>query len=337
MVPIQVFSVEREDRERSLPEWGDALRAYVGSTPLPEVTRCISTGQQRFTGRIEFGTLDNAVLSRVAATPWSLGRSVRGPHPAAAALLIVMVSGTGRVEQPNRSCTLHAGEWCLFDPLQPFRASTVEAHNEYLALTVERPSDSERLGLLEQGAARCWDAKTGMSRILLATLTEGFNQMNRLGASSSKNLERALTEMTWDAVREQLEEPPAGVHRDVLCARMKSYIERHVADPELSVDALAQALGMSIRTVHRAFEADAFEADPAGSISNYVWMRRLSHCAASLRDPTHVDRSITDICFSLGFNSTSHFSRLFKKQFGVPPREYRVAFVHTSPAQGLVA
>ncbi|HLO00185.1 MAG TPA: hypothetical protein VK208_17130 [Pyrinomonadaceae bacterium] len=41
--------------------------------------------------------------------------------------------------------------------------------NEFLALTLERPSDPERLGLLEQGGARCCNVKTGMSRILLQT------------------------------------------------------------------------------------------------------------------------------------------------------------------------
>jgi AraC-like DNA-binding protein len=326
MSKIQVVSAECDIGERSLPEWGDALRKHVGQSPLPELTRCVSIGKQRFAGRIEFATLDHAVLSRVATTPYIQTRSLRGPNPGAPPLLIALLSGIGRVEQPNRSCTLHAGEWCLFDPLQPFEASPFgmrNMRNEYLALTLERPSDPERLGLLEQGAARRCNAKTGMSRTLLATLTEGFNQLNRLGPSSRKKLERALTEMVWDAVREQLEAQSAGVHRDVLCARIKSYVERKIADPELSVDAIAQALGISTRSVHRAFEAD-----PAGSISNYVWMRRLSHCAASLRDPTQTDRSITDICFSFGFKSTSHFAHMFKEHRGVPPREYRTAFAH---------
>jgi AraC-like DNA-binding protein len=224
------------------------------------------------------------------------------------------------VEQKGRSCTLHPGEWYLFDPLQPFKAGLLETRNEYLALTLERPSDPELLSLLEQGVVHCWNAKAGMSRILLATLTETFNQINRLGQSSRKSLERALTEMTWDAVREQLEAPSPGVQRDVLSARIKSYVERHVAESELSVDLIAQALGVSARSVHRAFEAD-----PAGSISNHIWLRRLSHCAASLRDPGQAHRSITDICFSYGFNSTSHFSRLFKERFGIAPRDYRAA------------
>ena len=87
---------------------------------------------------------------------------------------------------------------------------------------------------------------------------------------------------------------------------------------------------MSLRSLHRAFAAD-----PAGSVSKHLWVRRLDRCAADLRDPTQVHRQVTDICFSWGFNSTSHFSRLFKEQFGVSPRDYRIAFQNASVTQVL--
>jgi transcriptional regulator GlxA family with amidase domain len=157
-----------------------------------------------------------------------------------------------------------------------------------------------------------------MSRILQSTVSETFKQMHRLGPASGRTLQRAITSMAWDAVREQLEAPHALTHQDMQCARLKSYIESQLKDPELSVESIAEACGMSVRSVHRAFATD-----PAGSVSSYLWSRRLSHCAAALRDPNQSHRPITDICLSWGFNSTSHFSRLFKNQFGVPPREYR--------------
>jgi AraC family transcriptional regulator, positive regulator of tynA and feaB len=54
------------------------------------------------------------------------------------------------------------------------------------------------------------------------------------------------------------------------------------------------------------------------------WQRRLIRCAEALRDPSRAHLSVTDICFSYGFSSSSHFSRLFKDRFGVPPVRYRV-------------
>jgi AraC family cel operon transcriptional repressor len=38
---------------------------------------------------------------------------------------------------------------------------------------------------------------------------------------------------------------------------------------------------------------------------------------------TYTDRSIIDIAMSLGFNNLSHFNHLFKRTFGISPREYR--------------
>jgi AraC-like DNA-binding protein len=151
-----------------------------------------------------------------------------------------------------------------------------------------------------------------------ATLTETFEQMNRISAASAKRLHKTLVAMAWDAVREQLEPHSPMRVRDIQCAQLKAYIESRLADPKLSVESIAHACGMSPRSVHRAFALDA-----SGSVSRYMWMRRINRCAAALQDGTEAHRSITEICYSWGFNSTSHFSRSFKDQFGVSPRDYR--------------
>ncbi len=107
--------------------------------------------------------------------------------------------------------------------------------------------------------------------------------------------------------------------RDELSMRVKTYIEAQLADPELSVERIAHACNISVRGLHRLFAED-----PAGSVSSYLWQRRLIRCADALRDPSRAHLSITDVCFSYGFSSSSHFSRLFKDRFGVPPVRYRV-------------
>lgn len=49
----------------------------------------------------------------------------------------------------------------------------------------------------------------------------------------------------------------------------------------------------------------------------------LQKCAGELRGLDPTSRSVTDIAFSWGVNSSAHFSRLFSERFGVTPREYR--------------
>lgn len=60
-----------------------------------------------------------------------------------------------------------------------------------------------------------------------------------------------------------------------------------------------------------------------GSVSSYLWKRRVVQCAAALKNPQEMHRSITDIALSWGFSSSSHFSRVFRSTLGVSPRSYR--------------
>jgi hypothetical protein len=66
-----------------------------------------------------------------------------------------------------------------------------------------------------------------------------------------------------------------------------------------------------------------------------VKVRRLERCRLDLRSPLHVQKSISDILFQWGFNDSASFSRAFREQYGVSPREYRKAppgEEHTRPA-----
>jgi AraC-like DNA-binding protein len=225
-----------------------------------------------------------------------------------------------RVEHHGRTFMLRPGDWCVVDMRHRLDYWALGPRNEYLVLALERPSDAALTELIEQGVGRRLDGKSGISRVIQATVTEAFKQMNRLGPSTGRSLQRAASGMAWDALREQRTAPGEVAYHDLQSARMKAHIESHLADPELCIDAIAHSCDMSLRSVHRAFEAD-----PSGSVSKYIWTRRLSQCAAALRDPAQAQRSISDICFAWGFNSTSHFSRVFKDHYGVPPLTYRLS------------
>jgi AraC family transcriptional regulator, positive regulator of tynA and feaB len=243
------------------------------------------------------------------------------PSTTCAGALIAQVTGICRIEQFGTTCTLYPGDWCLIDGRQPFDCKTLEKRNECLLLRLEGPFEPQKLLLLHQSASRRCSSRSGVSRILIRLIIEAANQTDLLHPCRRTRLRRAIVQMIWDAAREQLNTPLALVHPNVTGARVKAYIERHLADPELSVNGIAASCAMSVRTIHRAFQSD-----PAGSVSAYVWARRLDQCRAALRDASQAHRSITDVCFSWGFNSTSHFSRLFKERFGVSPREYRAGF-----------
>ncbi len=86
----------------------------------------------------------------------------------------------------------------------------------------------------------------------------------------------------------------------------------------LSVDDLAQAAGLSRAHFSRAFR-DAFGESPHA----YLLTRRLERAAALLRN---TDRSVAEICFSVGLLSVGSFTSSFTRTYGVPPQTYREQF-----------
>ena len=54
-----------------------------------------------------------------------------------------------------------------------------------------------------------------------------------------------------------------------------------------------------------------------------VWKQRLAMCRRDLSAPALRSRSIGEIAYAWGFSNVSHFSRAFKAEFGIGPREFR--------------
>ena len=86
----------------------------------------------------------------------------------------------------------------------------------------------------------------------------------------------------------------------------------------LGVEDLARAAGLSRAHFSREFRR-AFGESP----HVYLLTRRLERAAALLRT---TDRSVADICFSVGLQSIGSFTTSFTRTYGVSPTAYRVAF-----------
>src|ERR671922_829058 len=86
----------------------------------------------------------------------------------------------------------------------------------------------------------------------------------------------------------------------------------------LGVDDLAQAAGLSRAHFSREFRA-AFGEPPHA----YLLTRRLERAAALLRS---TDRSVAQICFTVGLQSVGSFTTSFTRTYGMSPSEYRAAF-----------
>lgn len=95
------------------------------------------------------------------------------------------------------------------------------------------------------------------------------------------------------------------------------YIEDHLHDPSLTAESVADGVHLSPRHLRTIFAASGEK------VSAYILRRRLEECARKIRDPAWSGQTLMKIAFAWGFNSAAHFTRSFRDQFGVSPREYR--------------
>ena len=98
--------------------------------------------------------------------------------------------------------------------------------------------------------------------------------------------------------------------------RAKDLIDARYREP-LDVPTLARAAHLSPAHFSREFRR-AFGETP----HQYLLTRRLERAAALLR---HTDRTVADICLTVGLRSVGSFTTSFGRAYGVSPTAYRAA------------
>jgi AraC-like DNA-binding protein len=110
--------------------------------------------------------------------------------------------------------------------------------------------------------------------------------------------------------------PLTVVHPARHLLRAKDLVDARYRE-RLDVRALAGAARLSPAHFSREFKR-AFGESP----HRYLLSRRLERAAALLRT---TDRSVSDICFTVGLRSVGSFTTSFGRMFGMSPTAYRAA------------
>lgn len=97
--------------------------------------------------------------------------------------------------------------------------------------------------------------------------------------------------------------------------RASQIIAKHLTDPALKPDLLCREIGISRSGLYRIFE-------PVGGVSTYIRRARLRKTREVLADSAD-RRPISAIAEQWGFADPSTYSRMFKKEFGISPKEAR--------------
>ena len=113
---------------------------------------------------------------------------------------------------------------------------------------------------------------------------------------------------------EKVEQKKIQTPDDALMQRVMEVINENIGDSDLSVDMIAQKVGISRVHLHRKMK-ELTNQTPHCFIRNI----RLQQAAKLLKDGK---QSITDVMYACGFSNSASFSTMFKNLYGCSPREY---------------
>ena len=96
--------------------------------------------------------------------------------------------------------------------------------------------------------------------------------------------------------------------------RLQEIIQANLSDPEFKINDIAEMVHMSRASFYRKIKG-VLDMTP----NDYLRLERLKTAARLLRDKRY---HINEVCYMVGFSSTSYFAKCFQKQFGVLPKKY---------------
>jgi AraC-like DNA-binding protein len=157
------------------------------------------------------------------------------------------------------------------------------------------------------------DGATGLLVRYVNALAMELPQLD--GTSSGIAAEVAL-----DLLRAALEPsvPASRVARKLaLRSEVRRFVRAHLQDWTMTPESIARAHAISVRVLHATFEGSG------ESVAALIRRERLARCRADLERPN--GGSVTEVAFRWGFTDPAHFSRVFKREFAITPRELRIA------------
>ena len=124
-----------------------------------------------------------------------------------------------------------------------------------------------------------------------------------------------------DQLEEQVDQVKMKSPDDQLLERVMKVINKNISNSDLSVDGIAEEVGISRVHLHRKMK-ELTGQTPHDFIRNI----RLKQAAKLLSSQ---NMNITEVMYACGFNNAASFSTIFKKFYGMSPREYMNAKPHS--------
>jgi AraC-like DNA-binding protein len=288
---------------------------------------------RRFFGNIRLGFHDDgatdAALTSAPLGPCRLSRIDASAHGVKASRVvqrsydvdsikcILQLDGHSSFEQDGKSYAFGPKSWIVYDPTRPYQLNN-RSRISQLLLQVPRTNFSSA-ALERLSAPHVFrDDPVGVPRVVAAFARSTMDEIATFDELAGSRVGDTLARLATTMIATDGDDANSeSCTLRILRARVKAYIENNLSRSNLDIEEIAQRMGCSRRYIFRAFQA----ADTTPS--QYIWDLRLERTREHLTTGSFRGGSISEIAFACGFSSTAHFSRAFRKRYGMSPSEAR--------------
>ncbi|MGI5479433.1 helix-turn-helix domain-containing protein [Streptomyces lavendofoliae] len=236
-------------------------------------------------------------------------------------VIAVQAAGTGVLEQEGRRARLSEADMALFTTARSVTLDFPEPSRMHLLRLPQAvpPVSNDALSDVLVTAIHPETELGALLAPLLASLAEAAPRWRpQVPHRMAGHVTALLTALITDHVAGNRPtadaRPAAGID---LMARIRSYINVHLAEPELSPRSIAAAHHISVRYLHRLF------SDEGTTISRWIQQQRLEEAGRDLARHGRNGPTISFIAHRWGFVNANHFSRAFRNRYGMTPRDWR--------------
>lgn len=298
------WSVNGRAGSGSLDEWAEQM----ASLHLPWALA--PTDAESFEASVRYRALTSMSVAEFTGGGFS-GSRADSPGRASDVIGVTFnVDGIVRCRMPGAEFDVGPGRLWVWtaEAAQGFSAGN---HREITILTSEHTAPRRLLEIADRtGEVAFAGPGAGLMAIAGRQIASVVEEIDFLGDSEIATACLSALDLVVAAARPITDAHTS--HRDELLARVEHYLRDNIGDPALTPSAIANAHAISVRTLHQLF------ANTGVSVSEAIRDRRLRAAYRELANAGE-DTRVTDVAFSWGFNDGAHFSRLFKKKFGISP------------------
>ena len=307
------FSTDLVRPSRRIPYWKEAIcEAFVRldldcDTALP------------FHATLDARRMDRFDCIQVSGSAQRVSRSHRLVDQDQSDNLILMRQRQGDcvTVQDGRESFLRSGGLALVDSRRPYALQFPCDFSQTVFLVPAGVLD-QRLGRTAAGSAGAiLPTGTGVGRLACQAL-------DQLQDEARESVALPLANIAFDLLALAVAEASTGTTASPPMAAMrvawaKAQVLDNLRDPGLGPQAIAARQGVSPRLLQRLFAAEG------ESLGGFILEQRLQRCRDELRQPAQAARSITEIALAWGFNDPAHFAKVFRRRFGLAPRDFRAS------------